>query len=157
MHKLVKLIVQMMMIALILISFSLAASAQYPCYTLWNCYGGDGYYSNYSQESIPYFALHPPVYYSYPVARTYGLYPFPYVAESVAVNSTSVEPKLVINPYVEQSNKPEKVVRRIQPLRIVNHYVEQAGTEVSEEKADWEKENPLKPKVIYPANLAFAK
>lgn len=157
MQKLIKLIARVMMIALILISLSIAASAQCPYGSPWNCYGGEGYYSNYSQESIPYFALHPPVYYSYPVYRTYGLCPFPYIAESDAAYSAPLEPKLVINPYVKQPNKPETVAKRIQPLRIVNPYVEQAGVDVSEGKEDWEKENPVKPKVIYPAKLALTK
>ena len=30
------------------------------------------------QQRIPYYALYPPVYYSYPVARTYGYSPFAY-------------------------------------------------------------------------------
>lgn len=41
-------------------------------------YGG-GYNSAWQMQSfdrVPYFALHPPVYYSYPVARPYGYSPF---------------------------------------------------------------------------------
>src|ERR1700742_789907 len=29
-------------------------------------------------NNVPYYALHPPVYYSYPVPRTYGYSPFAY-------------------------------------------------------------------------------
>src|SRR5437870_3480881 len=36
------------------------------------------FYAQYGHEHIPYFALHPPVYYSEPVARTYGYSPFAY-------------------------------------------------------------------------------
>lgn len=32
----------------------------------------------YVQERVPYFAAHPPVYYSTPIARSYGHSPFPY-------------------------------------------------------------------------------
>ena len=47
---------------------------------------------------MPYFALHPPVYYSYPVARTYGFSPFPYPPE---VLTPELPPAPVVrNPYV---------------------------------------------------------
>ena len=57
----------------------------------------------------PYFALHPPVYYSYPVPRTYGYSPFAYPAsvrtpEIVA----AAEPETIINPYVPSSVKETK-------------------------------------------------
>lgn len=59
------------------------ASAQGP----WGAVGGYGGYLPYgglyggdwqmqSFDRVPYFALHPPVYYSYPVARPYGYSPF---------------------------------------------------------------------------------
>ena len=40
---------------------------------------GLGYFNyGYNQPRIPYYALYPPVYYSYPVARPYGFSPFAY-------------------------------------------------------------------------------
>ncbi len=64
----------------------------------WACGGGildDG------RNDIPYFSLHPPVYYSYPIARTYGYSPFaypPYVITPPVADDTG--PAEIINPYV---------------------------------------------------------
>src|SRR5262245_13412112 len=59
-------------------------------------------------ESIPYFALHPPVYYSYPVPRSYGYSPFAYPFGSPTPEiewgppkvEKKPEPKLMSNPHV---------------------------------------------------------
>ncbi|MFZ5832935.1 MAG: hypothetical protein ACOY3P_22840, partial [Planctomycetota bacterium] len=82
----------------------------------------------YIRESPPYFTLNPPVYYSYPVPRTYGYSPYPYppgtVTPRVAERS---EPALVTNPYVLTTDS-ELVTTpspRPKPLRITNPYVEQ--------------------------------
>lgn len=61
----------------------------------------------YSDYRVPYFAAHPPVYYSHPVPRTYGHSPFAYpphfrtpeIAEPIA-------PITITNPYVPASDKP---------------------------------------------------
>ncbi len=52
----------------------------------------------------PYFALHPPVYYSEQVARPYGLSPFAY--RSAPVESHRVKPTVITNPYVTPSPAP---------------------------------------------------
>src|SRR5262245_48352075 len=52
-------------------------------------------------HNLPYFALHPPVYYSYPVPRTYGYTPFaypPYVMTPDVVEDK--QPTTIENPYV---------------------------------------------------------
>jgi hypothetical protein len=53
---------------------------------------------------IPYYALFPPVYYSYPVARTYGYSPFAYppgtITPATAPQVAAVE---YINPFVKPS------------------------------------------------------
>lgn len=36
------------------------------------------YFPTYTVDQIPYFAQNPPVYYSYPVKRPYGLSPYPF-------------------------------------------------------------------------------
>ena len=46
----------------------------------------------------PYFALHPPVYYSGPVARPYGYSPFAYPG-STPTPDVAVEPQVIDNPY----------------------------------------------------------
>src|ERR1700742_1986740 len=40
--------------------------------------GGTGPYNLYTQDTPPFYAMYPPVYYSRPVARTYGFSPFAY-------------------------------------------------------------------------------
>lgn len=95
-----------------------------------------GYAELYRQlyNNLPYFALHPPVYYSYPVPRTYGYSPFaypPYVmTPDVACAS---EPLEIINPHVEGTEaKPTKSIKpdrsaatsaRIEPLVVINPFV----------------------------------
>jgi hypothetical protein len=86
-------------------------------------------------NNVPYYALHPPVYYSYPVPRTYGYSPFAY-PPSVMTPDVIIEsqPLTIINPHVE-SNKltaPEAKSDRSaatrassEPLVILNPYVNQ--------------------------------
>lgn len=59
-------------------------------------------YSIYSQDTIPYFALHPPVYYSRPMSRPYGMSPFAYPPG--AVLPPLPQPQMVINSYVGQGD-----------------------------------------------------
>lgn len=81
--------------------------------------------SLYMQESAPYFALHPPVYYSYPVARTYGFSPFPYPPE---VLTPELPPAPVTrNPFVVSMAAPVDAAEGTQiPQRMVNPYVTKA-------------------------------
>ena len=57
-------------------------------------------------NNVPYFALHPPVYYSYPVPRTYGYSPFaypPYVmTPEIVMRSAAAE---IINPHVPSTKQ----------------------------------------------------
>ena len=83
----------------------------------------------------PYYALHPPVYYSVPVARPYGYSPYPlpgtalppipaapvalevtnpYI-ESAVVDSTASTPRLIVNPYVNAGRISPTVLAR-QPI-----------------------------------------
>ena len=77
-------------------------------------YGGGyfGWSSNlYGMDYIPYYSRHPPVYYSYPVPRTYGWSPFAYppgvMTPEVLVEA--VEPKTSFNPFFDKElkNVPE--------------------------------------------------
>lgn len=99
-----------------------------------NCYFGDGGFSNlYNQGFIPvppYYSLHPPVYYSAPVPRTYGYSPFAYPG-NVPTPEITMGPEEIINPHIE----PEEVPAPAQeasgrtasaPQVIRNPYVEQA-------------------------------
>ncbi len=71
---------------------------------------GDGGFSNlYNQGFIPvppYYALHPPVYYSVPVPRTYGYSPFAYPG-TVPTPEVSIQPADIINPYVDPAPAPD--------------------------------------------------
>jgi len=60
----------------------------------------------------PYFALHPPVYYSYPVPRSYGHSPFPYPGtyRTPEIEFAKPEKKTLINPYVKQKEDDEPKV-----------------------------------------------
>jgi hypothetical protein len=79
-------------------------------------FGGGGGYglgffnygnSSYMEQKIPYYALYPPVYYSYPVARTYGHSPFAYPP---GTRTPEIEPKMeaatYLNPYVPHKLQP---------------------------------------------------
>ncbi len=56
-----------------------------------------------TERRVPYFAAHPPVYYSMPVPRTYGYSPFAYTPDTRTpdVAGCSVQPLEIINPYVQ--------------------------------------------------------
>ena len=87
--------------------------------------GWIGYYgSPYSLGQIPvppYFAIHPPVYYSYPVARSYGYSPYAYPGwmETPPV----VMPEVIENPHVDQPEAQETKVLQTAYQVIENPYV----------------------------------
>ena len=84
-----------------------------------------------ANEYVPYFSLHPPVYYSQPVPRTYGYSPFPYTPDVLTPDPQAkpAAPLLVPNPYVAgpyQGSHGQVTERSIpSPLRIINPYVTQ--------------------------------
>jgi hypothetical protein len=121
------------------IAISTASAAKAQMYGGGGCgWGGCGYDYGYLYNSldynVPYFSAHPPVYYSYPVPRTYGYSPFaypPYVmTPEMGEESAPVE---ITNPYVPSSkqeqpqNPSDKTASRnkhhVEPLVIDNPYV----------------------------------
>ncbi len=79
----------------------------------------------------PYFALNPPVYYSYPVPRTYGHSPWPYPGDVRTPDPlAAVQPAEIVNPYFNSSTEqpapePETTVGQEPssgPLVINNPY-----------------------------------
>ncbi len=88
---------------------SSTASAQY-------LFGGTlGWpYNFYQDEHLPYFSLHPPVYYSMPVPRTYGWSPWAY-PPGVMTPNVACEPEVVENPHVESSSQLKRGVTRPAP------------------------------------------
>ncbi|WP_442481348.1 hypothetical protein [Aeoliella sp. SH292] len=92
--------------------------------------------SSYSDYRVPYFAAHPPVYYSHPVARPYGFSPFAYPPHILTPEVTCAPsaPVMIENPYVPSSTKPAPSAEKSsdetvsapapsQPLVIMNPYV----------------------------------
>jgi len=90
-------------------------------------YGAYGYFPSYVyvRDYIPYFALHPPVYYSMPVPRTYGYSPFAYPPGTRTPEIAEPEPLVVPNKFVPSKDRPEpepdEVARK--PLRITNPFM----------------------------------
>lgn len=93
-------------VALLASVASQSASAQYPS-AGWPYSNGFGYQPilSYRAEQLPYFSVHPPVYYSQPVARTYGYSPYAYPPGTMTPEIADVSgPQEVINPYAPQSS-----------------------------------------------------
>jgi len=81
--------------------------------------------SVYGREHIPYFALHPPVYYSYPVPRPYGYSPYAYPPGTMTPKFKPNRPVVIQNRYVpteaDIAAKPNRTARA--PLMITNPHV----------------------------------
>ena len=97
-------------------------------------YFGDGGFTNlYNQGFIPvppYYALHPPVYYSAPVPRTYGYSPFAYPG-TVMTPEIALGPEEIVNPHVDPEEVPPPAQEASDktaaaPQVIHNPYVEGA-------------------------------
>ncbi|HEX4000056.1 MAG TPA: hypothetical protein VHX65_16000 [Pirellulales bacterium] len=56
---------------------------------------------NGDENQIPYFAAHPPVYYSYPIARPYGDSPFPYPPGLFIPAASEGGPQTIVNPFAQ--------------------------------------------------------
>jgi hypothetical protein len=81
-------------------------------------------------NNLPYFALHPPVYYSTPVPRTYGYSPFAYGPDVMTPEVViEAKPVTIINPFVPAAPADPKTDRAAstsnspEPLVIVNPFV----------------------------------
>lgn len=110
-------------------------------------YGGFGYGLRPSPYSLgqvpipPYFALHPPVYYSMPVARTYGHSPYAYPGfyRTPEVEVAVAVPATITNPHVTPSAieldeaselEGQQDDYAVKPLVIDNPYVLDSPTRV---------------------------
>jgi hypothetical protein len=95
--------------------------------------GGYGWLYNSLEYNVPYFAAHPPVYYSYPVPRTYGFSPFAYPPNVMTPEvADAAQPLEIINPYVPstQQKAAEKPADQTaaaksqpEPLVVLNPFV----------------------------------
>jgi hypothetical protein len=97
----------LLLAALVTLSFasSNSASAQCGAYN-GGYYGGYGYWDigrlyGLLADEVPYYAAFPPVYYSVPVARTYGYSPFAYPPGVMTPEVEGGGPLEIQNPYYE--------------------------------------------------------
>jgi hypothetical protein len=98
------------------------------------CGWGYGSCSWYTREYVPYYAMHPPVYYSYPVPRAYGWSPFAYPAYVMTPEAKPVaKPAMFHNPYVDPpkpavDKKSENKSAANFPKIMTNPFVEPVQT-----------------------------
>lgn len=87
-------------------------------------YCGHSGWSVYVREHIPYYAKHPPVYYSYPVARAYGFSPYAYPATMVTPELAPPRPAVVPSHFIPiaQRSEAQRKEARPKPLRIKNRF-----------------------------------
>jgi hypothetical protein len=135
-----------LMILLVMIAALVAAAPSASAQGYGGCNGGWGwgydlgYLYNSLDYNVPYFAAHPPVYYSYPVPRTYGYSPFAYPPGTMTpdVIMGDEKPVTIVNPYVpssqqkaaaaaDQSASTSRANSQPEPLVIINPYVAGAG------------------------------
>jgi hypothetical protein len=106
-----------------------------------SCGAGDG---------VPYFALFPPVYYSYRVPRTYGYSPFAY-PPGILTPSPGLQRMAGGQNASLASDRESPAQQGRPPLRINNPFVVQSGSPA----ATISRQPPVRqPKVIYPAAMA---
>jgi hypothetical protein len=99
----------------------LGGPSAYPGYGLYNSSWWGG--SPYSLGQIPmppYFSLHPPVYYSCPVPRSYGYSPFAYPG-STPTPEISVQAEVVENPHVEPASTTPRLDQTARTWRMVHN------------------------------------
>jgi hypothetical protein len=107
-----------------------------PCspYTFpWFGYGNNGpaAYALGNIPAPPYFALHPPVYYSHPQPRTYGHSPFASSCDCHHAGRSATMARVVVNPYTPaapttSAANTDKVAGAMK--RISNPFYEKPGS-----------------------------
>jgi hypothetical protein len=106
----------------------------------------------YRDVPVPHFALYPPVYYSLPIARTYGYSPFAYppgvmtpevsLPQEVNVLGTHGQPK-------KELPKPPRLTAA--PLRLVNPFVAQPEEPSDSTTPQFAGALAPRPLVLYPS------
>ena len=142
--------------------FSSAASAGiYDFYGPWAFGWGCGGYCQPWQcfcQCSPYYALHPPVYYSYRIdARSYGDSPLPYPPGFAALQAypATAQAQTIRNEYIEEGNLASDQYQTRAPLRIPNPFVEQPEEPGSPRGTKWEVTRSQRPLVIYPVQKSL--
>ena len=110
-----------------------------------------GYYGQYLHSYMPYYAVHPPRYYSSALLRGHD----PWASNSrtrTVVSRPAPEPKRITNPYMGEPQVAKASRGQVSsgPLRIINPYVTQLGDPGVSAMAV----APQAPQVIRPASLA---
>lgn len=131
----------MMVVAVGPLAVSNSASAQYGCGGLGWGWCGVGQLYQVLADNVPYYSAFPPVYYSYPVPRTYGYSPFAYLpTEKTPDVEMEAAPVSISNPYFKDNVSPDldattpavdRTAHRTQPVPLVIHnpYIPAAGVE----------------------------
>ncbi|HEY2826115.1 MAG TPA: hypothetical protein VGJ04_00825 [Pirellulales bacterium] len=99
----------------------------------WGC-GANFPYGLYGSRvnDVPYFAMFPPVYYSYPVPRTYGWSPFAYPPGTMTPEMEASVPEEILNPYIPENKDHKEIkptaehtaaIRRPEPQVVINPFV----------------------------------
>jgi hypothetical protein len=128
------------------------ANGQDEVYGFPYVWSGWGYgWLSCSTDTAPYFALHPPVYYSYHVARTYGYSPFAYPPDVLTPGSEPPRSTIAQNAYPPGPGETSEAQQGRLPLRIENPFVEQPR---KPGVAKDQKPAVRRPQVVYPAALA---
>ena len=85
----------------------------------------------------PYFALHPPVYYSQAVSRTYGHSPFAYPGtKETPAAAPAPKAAMIENPHVKpaaaakEESKPKLNLKQITQLEVVNPFFKSNATKL---------------------------
>jgi len=137
---------------------SLAGSSAKAQYFGGGGFGGYGFgsgipYNVYVQDSMPYFAMYPPVYYSHPVPRPYGFSPFAYppgmaTPNGVVLYSSTVMP----NRQARYRVKPQTTVGKTAaaPLVIENPFVRKEGQVAAKAAVKSSGKAAPQPLVVYP-------
>lgn len=120
------------------------SSAQAQGWGYGNGFGFNGFaaYPYNSTQTIPYYALYPPVYYSAPIPRTYGYSPFAYPACVMTPDlQTSAVGEEIPNPYVPENGKDGGKAKAkataeakvtVVPAVIYNPYVQETQVSAKE-------------------------
>lgn len=143
----------------------LASTSSAPASSPWSFWGNypgfpaHGVYSTYINGRPPYFAEFPPVYYSHPVYRSYGLYPFAYTCtcEGTDIRWQGGLPGAVGCKHCGAApaccSRGAGTPKAVEPLVVRNPYVELPADESGDEVAD-RRAGPAAPAVVFPTALA---
>lgn len=113
------------------------AGQQFP----WFGHGNNGpaAYSLGNIPAPPYFALHPPVYYSHPTPRSYGHSPFAcscdchHMGRQISASRVVENPFIQVKPVNPPTNPPDKSEKPVKiaavPHRMANPFYEKPNRE----------------------------